>query len=96
MIICKAKLVEILLALDRQQMTFNELKKELGISPATLTRRISEMEKYHIILPVISKEKRKKIEYVLTEKGKRLIPTIKEIINLSRQIDMEFFKSEEK
>lgn len=90
MIICKAKFVEVLFALDESPMSFNELKTKLKISPATLSRRISEMESNNLIVSKISKKDRKKIKYMLSDKGKRLIPIIRQIISLSKQIEGEF------
>jgi DNA-binding HxlR family transcriptional regulator len=89
-IIHKAKFMEILLTLSKQPMSFNELKKNLNISPTTLSRRISEMEKYGLVVSTISKEEgKKRIKYALTDKGKRIMPLINELISLAIKVTKE-------
>jgi len=52
---------------------FNELKRQLkGINPSILSRRLAELEKKGLIARKVSGGKPVSIEYVLTEKSRKL------------------------
>ena len=87
MFICKAKFVEIIVFLNKGPASFNRIKSSLGVSPATLTRRLSEMEKYKLVESRIIENERKRIKYSLTEKGKKVAELVSEIVVISQQID---------
>ena len=86
--------MEIMLLLNEGPMTFNEMKKKLKVSPTTLSRRITEIEKYNLITSSIVEKGRKKINYLLTDKGRKIIPFIKKIMTLSQNIENEVFKED--
>jgi len=91
----RAKFAEILLVLSDESLTFNELRKKLDVSPSTLSRRISEMEEYGLIMAGISEEKPKRVKYGLTDKGKCIVPLVSKIVDLYKQIDDEIMKKSE-
>ena len=94
MLISKAKFVEIIAFLNKGPASFNGIRSNLGVSPATLTRRLSEMEKYKLVESRIIENKRKRIKYVLTEKGKKVAELVNEIRVISQQINNIVFSME--
>lgn len=86
-VICKAKFVEIIMFLNEGPASFNGIKSNIRVSPATLSRRLSEMEKYKLVESRIIDNKRKRIKYVLTEKGRKVAELVNESIFISQQID---------
>lgn len=93
-IVNRAKFIDIMVSLAQGPMTFNELRRKLKISPSTLSRRISEMEKYKLVSIIISKDDKKRIKYTLTEKGEETIPLIKKWVLLSNEIDTKIRQGE--
>ena len=52
---------------------FNDLKRKLrGINPSILSRRLAELEKKGLVSRKVGAGKPVSVEYVLTEKSKRL------------------------
>lgn len=80
----KRHFVEILLLLNKSPRSFNELLKILDAYPDTLNRRLKEMQSLNLITQV---EIDGKIKYVLTDKGKKLIPLIEEFLRLIERIE---------
>jgi DNA-binding HxlR family transcriptional regulator len=61
---------------------FTHLEKSLtGISPKTLSQRLDELEGHGIITKECFRESPPRIEYSLTEKGKDLIPLLRQMAN---------------
>jgi len=80
----KRHFVEILLLLNQSPKSFNELLKTLDAYPDTLNRRLKEMQSLKLITQV---EIDGKIKYILTDKGKRLIPLVEKVLRLIREIE---------
>ncbi len=61
---------------------FSELERSLkGISPRTLSQRLDDLEKCQIITKASFAEVPPRIEYTLTEKGRDLLPILKQMAN---------------
>jgi DNA-binding HxlR family transcriptional regulator len=61
-------------------LRFSELLKSLeGISPKTLSLRLKELEEQGIVSRTIYPEVPPRVEYTITEKGKRLEPIFIEL-----------------
>ncbi len=59
---------------------FTYLEKSLaGISPKTLSQRLDELEKHEIITKESFRESPPRIEYSLTNKGRDLVPLLKQM-----------------
>jgi DNA-binding HxlR family transcriptional regulator len=59
---------------------FSELERSLkGISPRTLSQRLDDLEKYSIVTKASYAEVPPRIEYTLTEKGRDLLPMLKQM-----------------
>jgi DNA-binding HxlR family transcriptional regulator len=59
---------------------FSELERSIvGISPRTLSQRLDELEKCHIITKKSFAEVPPRIEYTLTAKGRDLVPLLKQM-----------------
>ena len=59
---------------------FGELEKSVGnINPRTLSQRLDDLETHAIITKTSYAEMPPRIEYALTEKGKDLIPVLKQM-----------------
>lgn len=68
----------IMCAKQKNIVRFNELKRELdGITNMSLTNCLQELEYYKIINRVQYLEMPPRVEYSLTENGKKLIPSLK-------------------
>ncbi|MGO4344199.1 MarR family transcriptional regulator [Paenibacillus sp. FSL A5-0031] len=66
--------------LVEETMRFSELLKSLeGISPKTLSLRLKELEDQGIVSRTIYAEVPPRVEYTITEKGKRLEPIFIEL-----------------
>ena len=55
---------------------FNEIKRELGINPVSLTQRLGELEGCGIVERRTFRETPPRVEYRLTPKGRDLLPII--------------------
>ncbi len=60
------------LLLDNSQMRFNEILKEIGGSPKTITERLRKLEKHKVILRELFNEIPIRVEYSLTDAGRDL------------------------
>lgn len=59
---------------------FSELEKSVGsINPRTLSQRLDDLEKHHIITKRSYAEVPPRIEYTLTEKGTDLVPVLQQM-----------------
>jgi DNA-binding HxlR family transcriptional regulator len=74
---------------------FTELAKSLnGISPKTLSQRLDELEDQKIITKKIFNEVPPRVEYTLTNKGKDLMPILKQMaIWGEKHYDLELSKA---
>lgn len=59
---------------------FSELEKSVGsINPRTLSQRLGDLEKHAIVTKRPFPETPPRIEYALTQKGKDLVPVLKQM-----------------
>ncbi len=59
---------------------FSELERSIaGISPRTLSQRLDELEKRKIVTKKSFAEVPPRIEYTLTQKGRDLVPLLKQM-----------------
>lgn len=76
--------VDILILLSKSPKSFNELLKTLNAYPDTLNRRIKEM----VLLGLITQiEEGDRIKYRLTDKGKRIIPLLEDLLRIMDEIE---------
>ena len=60
------------LLLDNNQLRFNEILKQIGGSPKTITERLRDLEKHRIILREVFNEIPMRVQYSLTDAGRDL------------------------
>jgi DNA-binding HxlR family transcriptional regulator len=76
----KWKLPILCILMKKEVVRFNELKRELdGITNMSLSNCLQELEQYNIINRVQYLEMPPRVEYSLTENGKKLLPSLKGI-----------------
>lgn len=61
---------------ESEPRRFNEIKRELGINPVSLTQRLTELEDDGILQRKTYRETPPRVEYSLTDKGRDLLPII--------------------
>ncbi|MDT8717540.1 helix-turn-helix transcriptional regulator [Clostridium sp. 19966] len=62
------------------RLRFGDLLRSLeGVSPKTLSLRLKELEKYGLVNRIVYPEIPPRVEYELTEKGKKLEPIFIEL-----------------
>lgn len=67
-------------------LRFNDIEQRLdGVTSKTLTERLKELEKEKIILRKAYSEIPPRVEYSLTEKGKRLVKALVPLIEWAEQ-----------
>ena len=71
--------IVIMRELEIRGKRFNELNKSIKISSRTLSKRLKELEKIKIIKKQSFKEIPPRVEYSLTEAGKELIKSFKNL-----------------
>jgi len=80
-------------------LRFNELKRELaGITNMSLSNCLQELEHYKIIKRVQYLEMPPRVEYSLTDKGKSLLPILKNLdewVNKQLEINCELAQETE-
>ena len=76
--------VDILILLSKSPKSFNELLKTLNAYPDTLNRRIKEMVLLGLIVQI---EEDNRVKYRLTDKGKRIIPLLEELLRTMDEIE---------
>ena len=80
----KKWVLPILKELEKENIIrFNQLKQSFKITSATLSTILKKLERNRIIKKKIYNEFPTRIDYSVTEKGKKLIKFIKELENLS-------------
>jgi len=85
-ILSKKWSILVLWQLNSKKKRFNELLKEItGISPRTLSKRLKELEKSHIIKKKQFNEIPPKVEYSLTKSGIELMNSFKSLDNWARK-----------
>ena len=76
----------ILHALSEKTMRFNELQRALPkLTQATLTKQLRTMEEDGLVMRTVYPQIPPKVEYTLTEMGKKAGPLLKEIENWGGQ-----------
>lgn len=65
---------------DNDFIRYNELKRKVnGITNMMLTKSLKELEEHNLILRIQYETIPPKVEYALTERGKALLPALKEL-----------------
>ncbi len=79
---------EIVLTLQNQPKSFNDILRDIKINPSTLNRRIKELTRYDLTEPIIIRvNEENRIKYKLTKKGEGLIKDFNEYVRLSEQLE---------
>ncbi len=73
--------------MQREHARFNEIARDIGGSPKTVTDRLKEMAAEGIILRTAYAEIPPRVEYSLTEKGLDLRPVMRKIMEWSDKWD---------
>jgi len=79
--------LETLLAFEDGGKSFNELLRELKISPGTLSRRIKDLKKLGLVEPFLAEEEITKAKYRLTPKGADIVSLAKNAKEAIAEID---------
>lgn len=70
----------ILRDLSKGPQRFSELERSIkGMSPRTLSQRLDDLESHQIITKQCFAEVPPRVEYTLTQKGKDLVPVLKQM-----------------
>ena len=80
-------IIPMLIILGEKDHSFNELQRDLSMSPSTLSRRLKDLRKRGVLESVIVDEGRISSKYKLTEKGKQVLEKAKEINSIYEQAD---------
>ncbi len=65
---------------DNEFTRYNELKRKVkGITNMMLTKSLKELEEHNLIVRIQYETIPPKVEYALTERGKALLPALKEL-----------------
>ncbi len=79
---------EVVLTLQHQPKSFNDILRDIKINPSTLNRRIKELTRYNLIEPIIVRvNEENRIKYKLTKKGEGLIKDFDEFVRLSERLE---------
>ncbi len=74
--------------LQERTMRFKELEREIGIiSPKMLTATLDEMEQDGLVTRTVTMQKPLKVEYALTELGRKSKPIIDELIRYGLMVN---------
>ena len=72
--------------LSNKEMRFNEIQRAIrGLNPTTLSDRLKKLEKENFVLRKEETLDKVSVVYELTEKGKAILPIIKEIAKFSQK-----------
>lgn len=76
---------------DQETVRYNELKRSVhGVTNMMLTKCLREMEDYGLVIRKQYNEVPPRVEYSLTERGKKLLPALGELYAWGReQLDFE-------
>jgi len=80
----KKHFVEIILLLEDSPKSFNELLRILNAYPDTLNRRLKELQSLNLIVQFKDGDR---IKYKLTNKGLRLLASLKQLIEIVNEIN---------
>lgn len=80
-------IIPMLIILGEKDHSFNELQRDLSMSPSTLSRRLKDLRKRGVLESVVVDEGRISSKYKLTEKGKLVLEKAKEINSIYEQAD---------
>ena len=76
---------------DQETVRYNELKRSVrGVTNMMLTKCLRELEEYGLVIRRQYNEVPPRVEYSLTERGKKLLPALAELYAWGReQLDFE-------
>jgi len=78
----------VVLTLQNQPKSFNDIMRDININPSTLNRRIKELTRYNLIEPIIVRvNEENRIKYKLTKKGEGLIKDLDDFVRLSERLE---------
>lgn len=87
-VVNKSYFCEIIVTLKNQPKSFNDILRDVNISPSTLNRRIKDLTKFNLIEPIIVRvNDENRIKYKLTKKGEALISDFVEFCRLYQKLD---------
>jgi DNA-binding HxlR family transcriptional regulator len=71
---------------DKDEIRYNELKRSVrGITNMMLTKCLRELEEYGLVHRCQHNEVPPRVEYSLTERGRKLLPALEELYAWSRE-----------
>ncbi|MFV0423409.1 winged helix-turn-helix transcriptional regulator [Oleidesulfovibrio sp.] len=71
---------------DRQVVRYNELKRSVtGITNMMLTKSLKELEQSGLVLRVQHQEVPPRVEYSLTERGRKLLPAMNKLYEWGKE-----------
>lgn len=86
----------ILWAIHKQEVIrYNELKRQIeGITNMMLTQSLKELESYGLLIRKQYPEIPPRVEYMLSEDGKTLIPSLKQLAAWGENMQQKFTQSQ--
>jgi len=79
--LARSKSVDILLALEKKKLKFNEIVRLVG-NATTAMRRIQDLQAAGVVSRKVLQDRQRSVEYALTRKGQRLIPLVVEMLKI--------------
>lgn len=73
----KWKLPALWVLCDKGTLRYNELRSELGITNTMLSSTLKELEEYGLVERIQYNEIPPRVDYSVTELGRKLVPTLK-------------------
>lgn len=81
-ILARSKSVEVLLALRKKSLKFNEIVRVVGNATTTM-RRVKELQKMSLISRKVLQDRKRSVEYSLTKKGTKVVEIIRDVERIS-------------
>ena len=85
----KSHVLHMLFFMSRNEgsVRFNHLKREIGITATTLSRRLDEMIRQGLVTREVFAEVPARVEYDLSEKGRTLRPILKSVFEWVERVN---------
>ena len=72
---------------NEESVRFNHLKREIGLTATTLSRRLEELSEQGLVEREVFAEVPARVEYKLSAKGRSLGPILKSVFSWVERVD---------